>query len=303
MDQGPIFGVVILTYNSEEVIIQCVCAVKSALGAVSHEVVVVDNASQDDSAALVERTFTDVKVVRTGANLGYARGNNVGGRYLATRDCRYIAFVNPDVTVGPSTLQTMQDVADRYGDAGCIGGIAIHNGKRIERSFRTKPTYLEKIILYSNSRDLPLLRTILAGITKRLEKRHFISLNTTQPVYAVSGACIVFPCSAYKKIDGFDERTFLFQEEFIISERLRQVGLLVYGCPEATYEHIHGHSVGQRLLRAQRIFIDSEQYLIRTYYRWNWFQRGLMLIVRYLDWFMNACFVRINQVIKRIASP
>ena len=300
-NQGPIFGVVVLTYNSEKVIIQCVCAIKSALVAVSHEIVVVDNASRDDSAGLVERTFNDVKVIRNSANLGYSCGNNLGGQYLLTHACQYIAFVNPDVTVNASTFQMMHSVAEQYSDAGCIGGLALRKGKPDQRAFRKRPTYLEKLILYMNSRDLPLLREVVGRLEEQLERSHFVSLTTTTPVYSVSGACILFPAAIYTKIGGFDERTFLFQEEFIISERLQQNGFLVYGCPQATYEHIHGHSVNRRLLHAQRAFIDSEQYLVRTYYQWNWLQRVSLLMLRYIDWVVNACFVGINRALKSIA--
>ena len=296
-----LFGITVLTYNSEDVVLSCIAQLKLALADAPHEIVVVDNASSDNSAGVVEAAFPDVKVFRMGRNLGYARGNNVGGRELADR-CSYLAFINPDVTVERNTMQKMQQVLEQHQEAGGVGGLALINGKPSRNCFRTKPTFFQKLVLYGTLRDLPILRNLLRSSVNDLEKEHFLNLTSTQPVYAVSGACVLFSAEAYRRIGGFDEHTFLFQEEFIVSELLRRAGYAVYGCPGATYAHVHGHSIQRRLLHAERIFIQSEQYLIRAYYYWKWPWRATMLALRYSEWALHACVVGLNRILKSVRS-
>jgi GT2 family glycosyltransferase len=294
-------GVVVLTYNSADVVCRCVAALKSSLANRQSEIVVVDNNSSDDSAEVVKRAHSDVTVIQTGANLGYARGNNIGGRHLLTRGVQRIAFVNPDVLVGPDTLLEMERVLGEYQDAGCVGGLPVIRGQISERCFRNKPTTFEKLLLYSAAEEyLPILRTLLKPVVRKMHARHFVRVETPQPVYAVSGACIMFPAAVYERIGGFDEATFLFQEEFIISERLLRLGLKAYACPSATYDHLHGHSVNRRPLWAARIFIDSEQHLLRSYYKKGLFLRSFFLVFRYLDWILNASIRTLSRQIKEI---
>lgn len=294
-----LFGIVVLTYNSEGVVVDCIRKLKSALENVPHEIVVVDNASTDHSAEVVRAAFPDVRVLQAEKNLGYARGNNLGGMELAD-SCSYLAFVNPDVGVERDTMEKMRQVLEEHSDAGCVGGVPLINGKRSRSCFRNKPTFIQKLVLYGTWRDLPILRRLLRNFASQMEKEHFVELTVTQPVYAVSGACLLFAADVYRRIGGFDEHTFLFQEEFIVSERLRRIGYAVYGRPDAVYAHAHGHSVRRRLLHAQRVFIHSEQYLIRTYYGWNWPLRASMLALRYLDWTLHACVVELNKVLKSL---
>ncbi len=299
----PFIGACILTYNSEDIVVSCIQALKCALKDVRHEIVVVDNNSSDHSAAIVGQHYSDLKVIRSPVNTGYARGNNLGAGYLLECGCKYLAFINPDVTVRHDTLLRMQNVLADNSDAGCVGGVAIVNGDASRRCFRTKPTFVQKLWIYSEARDFPILRSWLATMTKSLEARHFMAtLPSAQPVYAVSGACIMFPAEVFAKIGGFDEHTFLFQEELIISERLREAGYRVYGAPEVTYEHIHGHSVRARLLQPQWCFIKSEQYLLRTYYGWSLPKRASLGAIRCADLAAGAMVMGLNRLYKRLCS-
>jgi hypothetical protein len=301
---SPVIGACILTYNSEEVVLGCIQALKSALKDVLHEIVIVDNHSSDRSAAVVGRHDSELKLIRSPVNTGYARGNNLGARYLLECGCQYLVFINPDVTVRHDTLARMKDVLAENRDAGCVGGIAIIQGDASKKCFRSKPTFAQKLWIYSKARDFPGLRTWLAAMTKSLEARHFMAtLPSAQPVYAVSGACIMFPAEVFAKIGGFDEHTFLFQEEFIISERLQAAGYRVYGAPGVTYEHQHGHSVRARVLHAQWCFIKSEQYLVHKYYGWSLPKRALLGTIRCADLAAEAVLVGLNRLYKRFRSP
>jgi GT2 family glycosyltransferase len=291
MNNPPLVGVCILTYNSERVVAACIQSLKEALNCVPHEIVVVDNHSSDNSVAFAEQQYglSNMRTIRSPINTGYSRGNNIGASYLLERGCDYLVFVNPDVTVRPDTLAQMQVALSNNQDAGCVGGVAIIGGHPSKACFRTKPTFTEKFWLYSSARYFPVLHNWLRGITESMEIRHLLPIpSSVQPVYAVSGACIMFPSDVFAEIGGFDENTFLFQEEFIISERLLRTGRKVYGCPGAVYDHVLGHSVGVRPLRSYLFLIKSEQHLTRAYYNWSVSKRALMTAVRYADFAIGA---------------
>ena len=300
----PVIGVCVLTYNSEEVILECLHAIERSLKDVSHETVVVDNHSNDCSASIVERHYPEIKVVRSRVNTGYARGNDLGAKYLVERGCKYIAFINPDVTVRQDTLANMESVLSEHSDAGCVGGIAISNGRVSKACFRTEPTFAERLWIYSVARDFPVVGMGLRGMIRRLEARHFIPTPpTAQPVYAVSGACIMFPADVFSRIGGFDEETFLFQEEFIISERLRREGYRVYGVPDGVYDHVHGHSMRTGPRRPRWCFIQSEQHLLRTYYKWSRPKRGLLWSFRCIDFAAGETVVGLIRLYKKYTIP
>jgi N-acetylglucosaminyl-diphospho-decaprenol L-rhamnosyltransferase len=293
---SPLVGVCVLTYNSEDVIGACLEALCKALRNTPHEIVVVDNDSADKSV-LTAKHYPNVEVICNPSNLGYPSGNNIGGRYLLNKGCKYLAFVNPDVTVRADTLDQMLAVLTKNLEAGCVGGVAIVAGRISKGCFRNRPTLIQKLWLYSSARYFPILGSLLKNITQSLELSHFIPLTCcAQPVYAVSGACILFPADSFARINGFDEATLLFQEEFIISERLRLVGQKVYGCPHAIYDHLHGHSVSVRPRQSYYFFIKSEQHLAYAYYKWSSGKRILVKLARYLDLAIGSAIAEIARL-------
>jgi hypothetical protein len=294
----PEIGICVLTYNSEDVLQGCIQALKNALVGVPYEIVVVDNDSRDRSAAEAERQ-QGVKVIRNPRNTGYARGNNAGASQLLADGCKYIAFVNPDVIVKPDTFTNMRAALEDYEDAGCVGCVAVVNGRPFAGSFRTRPTLPEKLWVYSSMRHFPLIGKWMEVITRRMEAHHFLSLSFAQPVYALCGACIMFPSEAFAKVLGFDEMTFLYQEEFIMSERLRHAGYKVYGIPTAQYEHFQGHSAHADVVKSKSCFIESEQYYLRQYCHRGFFVRLLVRLFRWLD--LRA--LTLHAFLKRRARP
>lgn len=273
-------GVCVLAYHSRAVILSCLRSLRLALKSTPHQIVVVDNASLDGTAELLREEFPAVHMITNATNVGYASGNNIGARYLLDAGCQYLAFVNPDVTVREDTLRLMQLELSRHPRAGCIGGLAEVRGKPSKMNFRNKPGPLEMLLIYGHLRYLPGLRSLLRSTLERLEAHHFVpndALSETKPVYAVAGACIMFPATVFEKIGGFDPGTFLYQEEYIVSERLRRIGYEVVGSSRIIYSHHHGHSVQRLGSRSLRLFVMSEQYLLKEYYHWGVWRYACLL--------------------------
>ena len=113
-------------------------------------------------------------------------------------------------------------------------------------------------------------------------------LPDSAEVYAVSGACIAFRSEAFVDIGGFDENTFLYEEEFIIAERLISGGWNTVLSKRANYGHVEALSSDRIPYRRRLYFIASEQYFLRHYYRWNWLALRLIQGIRYIEWCIYA---------------
>lgn len=268
-------GVCILNWNAGNLLRQCLEAASTHLAGVPHQIVVVDNASTDSSCDGLEREFPNVSVIRNPTNVGFAKGNNIGARTLIDRGSGSILFLNPDVSIGPHTVPAMMSTLAHDPKAGCCGGLP-ENRRGVSRmACRTRPTPMQALVLYGVLDRLPIFRPLRA--------RHFLgheSLSDGAPIHAVSGACMLVRAEAFQAVDGFDEATFLYAEEFILSERLGAKGWQVVISTQARYFHHEGWSTNQIPNLRRVYFIQSEQHLIKTYYRWPVAIRVLFWLTR-----------------------
>mgnify|MGYP001114456128 CR=1 FL=1 len=115
---GVDLSLIIVTWNCAEVIHQCLQSVYANTPACSSEIVVVDNASSDDTVDIVRVGFPDIIVIINGSNMGFATANNQG---IAHSQGRYVALLNPDTVVLPSALTTMVAYMDAHPEAGAAG--------------------------------------------------------------------------------------------------------------------------------------------------------------------------------------
>src|SRR2546423_2124770 len=92
-------GVCVLNWNSGDYLVSCIQSFYDPRSAASTRVVVVDNSSRDSSVSVLRSIFPKIPVIETGSNLGYAKGNNVGAKYLLELGCEFLVFLNPDVTI------------------------------------------------------------------------------------------------------------------------------------------------------------------------------------------------------------
>ena len=108
-------SILIVNWNTREHLRRCLRSVRDKAGTISHEVIVVDNASTDGSAAMVREEFPDVNLLASGENLGFARGNNLA---YSKSSGRYLLIKNPDVALLDGTLAGLIGFADAHPEAG-----------------------------------------------------------------------------------------------------------------------------------------------------------------------------------------
>jgi GT2 family glycosyltransferase len=279
MTEGKI-GVCILTFNSRDCVERCLQSVSQALKGEPSSIVVVDNGSADGTGGSVREQFPGVVVIENRQNLGYSAGNNVGAKHLLSQGCDFLAFINPDVEVESTSLIELRSALAADPNAGCAGGL-VRDGALSGLCFRREYTLGTALVVYGNLRYRPGLRQLLSGLVDRESAKHYIDpggLCRGDEVVAASGGCVLFKTEAFLKAGGFDERSFLYCEEYMIARRLRESGFKVIAVPNAVYLHSGGKSsanVSNDFL--WRHYCASEQVYTRDYLGWRWKARVLEL--------------------------
>lgn len=199
------FDVVLVAYNSAEVISDAIKSVPRGA-----DIVVVDNDSSDDSAALAERAGANV--LRQGKNLGFGCACNVGAR-IGRRP--FILFLNPDARLSSGTLQ---DIASAF--EGCPELAAINPSIRSPDGRQYSPGH-----------------AIVQGIAKLAPLP-----DHDADVVTLSGSVLAVRRSAFEAVGGFDESIFLYYEDDDLSKRLRDAGYKLRHLSGTHVLHMNGKS-------------------------------------------------------------
>jgi len=223
-------SVIIVNYNGEHFMRDCLQSLRRALAEVSHEVIVVDNASRDASCDLIANEFPEARLLRSETNLGFAAGNNVGAR-LARGEL--LLLLNNDT----ECLDSLRDLVDvmrdsSVGAAGCA--LRYADGRRqLSVGFEHTPA---RIVLSW----LGLGRFNIARCFKRVENRDEFYRQYRGAVDWVSGACLLTRRDLWRRLGGLDEKFFMYCEDVDYCRRVRMHGYAVAYAPAGTVLHYEG---------------------------------------------------------------
>src|SRR6185312_11158025 len=137
-------SVVIVGWNARHYLELCLDSIAKAPPRRTMEVLVVDNASTDGSAEMIESKFPWVRLIKSTENLGFSRGNNVAIRQAQGR---YVALVNPDVIVFPDCLDALADFLDQNPKVGNVGPRVLNPDMTLQSTCRRAPTLWNNICM------------------------------------------------------------------------------------------------------------------------------------------------------------
>ncbi|MES1991180.1 MAG: glycosyltransferase [Pseudomonadota bacterium] len=222
-------GVVLVTFNSADVIQKSIWSVPSSV-----EVVVVDNASSDDTVARVHET--GVRYICNEENIGFARASNIGA---AVFNHEFILFLNPDAELYPDTLETLMETAIHFSDAAAIAPKLVNVGDRLPWRFSSV------LHPYVGPRRRP------------------IEPESTCCLPLLTGAVFLSRRAAFEAVGGFDENIFLYHEDDDLCVRLTRAGWSLIYEPNTEAFHASGCSSNPSL---KLVRFKSEQRLISNAY-------------------------------------
>ncbi len=230
-------SVVVLNWNGAHLLPDCLDAVLAQEP--TPQVWVVDNASVDGSAQLVRSSYPDVRLREAGANLGFAGGNNVALREVATP---YVALLNNDAVPEPGWLSALVAVLDGRPDVAAVTGKVLMSGDGLVNS---AGGWVDRL---GHGRD--------RGFGEPDDGRWDVPAEV---FYAPATACL-YRTAAVRDVGLLDEDFFLYYEDVDLSWRLRLAGWSVQYEPTAVVRHLHSASAGSG--SALHVFHDARNRLL-----------------------------------------
>jgi len=262
------FSVIVVSYNTEDLLARCLDSVLAQTSR-EDEVLVVDNASSDGSAALVGRSYPAVRLIQSGRNVGFGAGNNRG---LAASDGDYALLLNPDCELAPGSLDGLYRFMEAHPSAAVAGGrLRYADGAFQHSSFRF-PT-LWQVLLDLFPMSWRLTESALNGRYPRAWDEHAFEMD--HPL----GALMCARRAAIAQVGSFDEGFFMYAEEVDWCLRFKRAGWQVWHCPDALAVHHGGQSTSQQ---AGAMFVQLHRSRFRLYRKHypRWFTPLARVIVR-----------------------
>lgn len=243
-------SVSVVSYRTPGLLRQCLEAIATERAALDLEAIVVDNASGDGSAELVEATFPWVRLVRNARNVGFSAAHN---QAIGTSRGRYHLLLNSDAAPLPGALRTLVQFLDAHPRAAVAGPKLRYPDGRVQPSRRRFPTsatlFFESTQLQRFWPDNAILR------------RYYVadrSDDETQDVDWLVGACLCARREAIEAVGLLDERFFMYSEEADWCRRFRAAGWSIAYVPSAEVRHLEGGSSRLDLAARDRAFQASK---------------------------------------------
>jgi hypothetical protein len=205
------------------------------------EVIVVDNASTDGSPDRVAEQFTEVILIRSSENLGFARANNLGIRHASGS---LVALINSDVIVHPECFQHLAAVFQTNPRSGLAGPMVLGRDGRLQFTCGRLPT------VWNTACEFLLLHKLLPGSTlfSGFQERQR-PLDRRAEVEMLSGCFWLARRSAVEQVGGLDEHFFFYAEDIDWCKRFRDAGWKIVFEPKAVATHFGGGSSSNAPLR------------------------------------------------------
>ncbi len=236
-------SVLIVSYNARDRLRNCLASLTEAF-----EVVVVDNASPDESAAMVRDEFPEVRLVAWPKNRGFSAGVNEAAR-IASGDC--LLLLNPDTVVPRGALLALERALAARPKAGALGCRQVDEWGRLQLTIGPRPSFVMELLRRAVQRRLDAGSAWVAAMLDRV-------LAKPRRVPWVAGSALVVRRREFAAVGGFDEGFFLYFEDIDFCLRLGRLGLMVYYDPSITLTHIRGASAETSPKIARRAYRESQ---------------------------------------------
>lgn len=243
-------SVIIVNYNVEYFLEQCLYAVRKAMQYVDGEVFVVDNNSIDGSNRMVKAKFPEVKLIANTDNLGFSSANNQGIR-LAKGE--YVLLLNPDTVVEDDTFSKVVGFMDEHPEAGALGVKMLDgSGNFLPESKRGLPTPAAAAYkMFGLSKLFPR--------SKRFAYYHlgYLDENKIHEVEILAGAFMLLRKKVLDEIGLLDESFFMYGEDIDLSYRIIKAGYKNYYFPETRIIHYKGESTKKSSVNYVLVFYNA----------------------------------------------
>lgn len=231
-------SVVILNYNTKHLLRLCLKNLLALKVPFAYEIIVVDNASKDESTEMMKEKYPEIKLIASLQNVGHAAGNNLGIKEAAGE---YILILNTDIIFKESEdMVKILKFMDEHPEICVVGPKLLNGNGTIQNSCYRRYHFLTPIYRRTPLGELSFAKEDL--------KRHlmwdFDHLNDKE-VEWILGACMFIRKSFLDKYGLFDEDFFLYFADYELCDRVRRAGFKVYYFADANIVHYHKRESAQ----------------------------------------------------------
>jgi hypothetical protein len=281
-------SVVIVSFNTREVLRECLQSIERESDGLCLEVLIVDNNSRDGSIEMIEEEFPSVRLIKSEVNLGFGAANN---RAFEVARGRYIVLLNSDAFLREDALRNAVQHMDQEPRVGLGGGRLVGRDFSLQPSARMFPSIFTDVFVFTG---------FAAKYPKSRLFGHFDRTWADPMVPAevdwVPGAFSIIRAEVLEQVGFFDPDFFLYSEEVDLCRRIKAAGYQVWYWPDIVVIHVGGES--SRQIKSLEMSSSGAQ-LIRwrmrstlLYYRkhhgiFAWLAKWLELSLYRLSWWRN----------------
>jgi len=257
-ESDVLISIVIVNYRVTDYLARTLASLRQADLYGRSEVIVVDNASQDDSKATITAAFPEISWIGLKHNIGFGKACNVGAQSARGT---FLLLLNPDTLVSKNTLTACVEFFDSHPAAGIMGPKIINPDGSLQVSCRRS----------FPSPSVAFYR--LSGLSRLFPKSkrfgrynlNYLDPETVAEVDAVSGSFMFAPLSLFRECNGFDETFFMYGEDLDLCYRVQEKGRKVWYNPATQIVHFKGRSASKLSWKARKAFYEAMVIFSRKY--------------------------------------
>lgn len=277
-------AIIILNYKNWRDTIECLESVFK-ITYQPYRVIVVDNDSQNGSLDEIEKWFNSnqilplrltqqqseqaafennpVVLIQSASNRGYAAGNNIGIRWAIRGGDPYVLILNNDTIVQKDFLEPLADFLDKNHDTAMVGPLLKKPTGEIDRTCaRIRPTFWDYFLRIGPAKTIWRQNPWYQSVWYFQNNALVLPFD----VEVISGSCVLVRMNFLKTIGLLDEHTFLFAEEYILSEQIKRSKKTIFVIPQSSVIHKHGQSIKKSVSSFMlKTIIGSHFYYLRKY--------------------------------------
>lgn len=222
--------IAIISYNTRDLLLACLQSIRDMTTDVEYELIVIDNASSDGSAAAVRAQFPQARVIANQDNGGYAKACN---QAVEIGSGRHVLFLNSDTVMRACTLSRMVACLDMQPDIGAVSCLQCDKAGQVLQSCFPFPSVRDHL------RYSPWVpRIIQCAVGGDVE----LDFTVSQDVEWANGACLMVRKGLFEHMGGFDSRFFMYFEDVDLCFRIHQRGYRVWHAADCEVVHLIGRS-------------------------------------------------------------
>jgi len=274
-------SIIIVNWNTKQLLNNCLRSIYENAKKIDFEIIVIDNASSDNSVKMVKEQFPQVTLIENHKNLGFAKANNQG---LKVAKGKYILFLNSDTQVISNAIEIMVDFMEKNPNIGASGCKLLYPNAKLQHSCRMFPNFCVYLLITLGIRHL---------IPNAKIFRRYLMLdwdyNEIREVDQLMGAFIMTSRKVINRIGGFDERFWMYFEEVDFCYRVKKANWRIVFNPRAKIIHYLSQSGKQwtRFKKTKEAQISMRKYFKKHH---SWMEALILRLFSFLGLFVLQLF-------------